>query len=325
MIETEHKIYFSNSQRMAEVPDNSVNLIVTSPPYPMIAMWDNLIGDIESNPMSAYERFHNELDKVWNECYRVLSDSGILCINIGDATRNINGDFRLYSNHCRITDYCEGIGLTSLPCIIWSKPTNSPNKFMGSGMLPCNAYVTLEHEYILIFRKGNKRKPDKERGESAIFFEERNQWYSDIWRVVGTSQTIGDKRSAAYPFEIPYRLINMFSQYGDVVLDPFVGTGTTAMATARNSIGYEINKELLPVIKKRFRAFSYSDFDDINKRRLARHKDFIEKRKKEGKTVKFYNVELKVDVVSKQETKIKLHPMKTFCLYSNGNVFCAYD
>ena len=139
-----------------------------------------------------------------------------------------------------------------------------PNKFMGSGMLPAGAYATLEHEYILILRKGNKRefksKEDKlRRQQSAFFWEERNVWFSDIWEdLKGTKQNNIDKhireRSGAYPFELPYRIINMFSLRGDTVLDPFLGTGTTTlacMATARNSIGYEVN----PNFKEHLQGF----------------------------------------------------------------------
>ena len=137
---------------------------------------------------------------------------------------------------------------------------------MGSGMLPAGAYVTLEHEYILILRKGGKREFKKEsdkqnRRESALFWEERNLWFSDIWfDIKGTPQTLGAqnlgdktarKRSGAYPFELAHRLINMYSVKGDRVLDPFLGTGTTmaaAMAAGRNSVGYEMDASLGPAI-----------------------------------------------------------------------------
>ena len=110
------------------------------------------------------------------------------------------------------------MGFTNLPEIIWRKPTNSPNKFMGSGMLPAGAYVTLEHEFILIFRKGGKRifKSDAEklkRQQSAFFWEERNVWFSDLWTLTGTNQKLNNKnsreRSAAYPFDLAYP----FNQY----------------------------------------------------------------------------------------------------------------
>ena len=109
-------------------------------------------------PMRAFELMHAELDKVWDECFRVLKSGGFLCINIGEATRTVGNEFRLYNNSSRIVSHCTGLGMVNLPNILWRKQTNAPNKFMGSGMLPCGAYVTLEHEWILIFRKGGNVK-----------------------------------------------------------------------------------------------------------------------------------------------------------------------
>lgn len=162
---TNHNIYIGASQQMCQTKDASIDLVVTSPPYPMIEMWDEVMGKqnpkifdyIGRQPDVAFELMHQELDKVWKECYRVMKPGGFLCINIGDATRTINGNFTLYNNHSRISKACLDLGFVGLPNIIWRKQTNAPNKFMGSGMLPCGAYVTLEHEWILIFRKGDKR------------------------------------------------------------------------------------------------------------------------------------------------------------------------
>ena len=231
---TVHSIYIDASQHMTSTEDNTIDLVVTSPPYPMIEMWDEIMAkqnpeitdNLESNPEMAFELMHRELDKVWKECFRVLKVGGFLCVNIGDATRTINDNFTLYNNHSRISKACIEIGFVGLPNIIWRKQTNVPNKFMGSGMLPCGAYVTLEHEWILIFRKGSKREYKKadaklNRMKSSFFWEERNVWFSDVWEIKGTKQKIQKKtsreRSAAYPFEVPYRLINMFSQKGDTV------------------------------------------------------------------------------------------------------------
>ena len=151
---------------MQMLPSASVDLIVTSPPYPMIQMWDATfcqqdprIADALQAGRSeeAHERMHCLLDAVWAESFRVLKPGGFACINIGDATRSIDGTFALFPNHARILRHLSRAGFTLLPDILWRKPTNAPNKFMGSGMLPAGAYVTLEHEYILIFRKGGKR------------------------------------------------------------------------------------------------------------------------------------------------------------------------
>ena len=230
---------------MTEVGDKTVDLVLTSPPYPLVSIWDDMFSvkneeirlalEKEDGNL-AFELMHQELDMVWNEMYRVLKPSGIVCINIGDATQSIGGDFKLYPSHSRIISHCCKLGLSCLPYIVWSKQTNAPNKFMGSGMLPPGGYVTLEHEYILIFRKRGKRafkthEEKKERFQSPYFWEERNNWFSDIWDLRGVHQSLRNgklrDRSAAFPFELAYRLVNMFSLKGDVVLDPFLGGGKT--------------------------------------------------------------------------------------------------
>lgn len=243
---------------MKEIKDKSVHLIITSPPYPMIEMWDDMFKKAKAD---TYEQMHEYLAKVWKECYRVLVDGGICCINIGDATRNINGGFRLYPNHSKITEICENIGFQSLPFILWKKATNKPNAFLGSGFLPPNAYITQDHEFILIFRKGNLRKFEDTsiRHESKYTKEERDIWFSQTWGVNGVKQTREDliRKTAEYPEEIVYRLIRMFSCVGETILDPFLGTGTTikvAKENNRNSIGYEIEKELIPIIKEKIGA-----------------------------------------------------------------------
>ena len=156
-MKTVHQIIYSDSKRMEKVPDESVDLVITSPPYPMIEMWDRIFAKqnlkiekaLKNNdgPV-AFELMHQELDHVWDEAYRVLKTGGIVCVNIGDATRTIGGNFALYPNHSRILSHCLKKGLSSLPAILWRKQTNAPNKFMGSGMLAPGAYVTLEHESI---------------------------------------------------------------------------------------------------------------------------------------------------------------------------------
>jgi modification methylase len=277
---TQHKIVIGSSQQMIEIPDGAVHLMVTSPPYPMIAMWDELF--CKADPKIAklwqklngknqdelirqiYTSMHDYLAKVWSETYRVLVDGGIACINIGDATRSINGKFQLFPNHARVTEECEKIGFTTLPYILWKKPTNKPSykgkgAFLGSGFLPPNAYVTLDCEFVLIFRKGNLRKfPPKDavRYESAFTKAQRDEWFSQIWSLKGTRQTAGEleRRTAAFPEEIAGRLIKMFSIRGETVLDPFLGSGTTAkvaMQNGRDSVGYEMDKNLLPVITKK--------------------------------------------------------------------------
>jgi DNA modification methylase len=321
-METKHKILFQDARELKQIDDYSVDLMITSPPYPMIAMWDEMfskqnqkikeaLNNKEGN--TAFELMNQELDKVWNEVYRVLKPGGIACINIGDATRTVNGNFKLYSNSSRITSHCLKIGFSSLPKILWKKTTNAPNKFMGSGMMPPGAYVTLEHEYILIFRKGAKRefkKTDEKnnRQESSFFWEERNIWFSDIWEGLnGVLQKLKDERirerSAAYPFELAYRLINMFSVKGDVVLDPFFGTGTTmlaAMASERNSIGVEIDPNFKDTILERVSAIKdYSN--KLIRERIKKHLEFVKKREAEKGPLKYTNKPYGFKVMTRQE------------------------
>ena len=313
---------------MSELPEESIELVVTSPPYPMIKMWDPIfinqnksIGQYlkKYDGQRAFELMHQELDRVWTELFRVLVPGGIVCINIGDATRNLNGHFSLYPNHARILHTMGQIGFTSLPTIIWHKQTNAPNKFMGSGMLPAGAYVTLEHEHILILRKGKKREftmpqEKKMRKESAYFWEERNQWFSDIWHdLKGARQELGDsnvrKRSAAFPFELPYRLICMYSVKGDTVLDPFLGVGTSmyaAIAAGRNSVGYEIDPQLAEPIASRLTGLkSFSNARITN--RVENHLRFIQKRSIQNGKPKHTNEHYGFSVMTKQEKEMRLN------------------
>ncbi len=310
---------------MAKLTSGSVDLVVTSPPYPMIEMWDSLFSDL--NPAinkaladrkgnAAFELMHRQLDLVWQGVCRVLKTGGFACINIGDAVRSLGGKFQLYPNHARILNYFYEQGFSPLPAVIWRKQTNAPNKFMGSGMLPAGAYVTLEHEYILILRKGEKREFNTvseklNRQRSALFWEERNQWFSDVWMdLKGTRQTMVDnqvrKRSGAYPFELPYRLIQMYSAQGDTVLDPFLGIGTTmlaAMASARNSIGFEVEKDFFKQIKTQVDAivdFSNQCIQD----RLNNHKGYVSQRIRENGKPKYENRFYGFPVVTNQEKEL---------------------
>lgn len=342
---TAHLINIGNSQNMKTIGDKSIDLVVTSPPYPMIEMWDAIFSlqdnriskSLRSDPNDAFELMHQELDKVWTECQRVLKPGGFLCINIGDATRTINGIFRLYDNHSRVSYACNKLGFTSLPSIIWRKQTNAPNKFMGSGMLPCGAYVTLEHEWILIFRNGEKRKyktpaEKLDRMKSSFFWEERNVWFSDVWEIKGTKQKIIQQgtreRSAAFPFEIPFRLINMFSQKGDVVLDPFLGMGTTtkaAIISGRNSIGYEIDSSLAPLIQQSIKGMAVEKCNSLIKQRFDNHLQFVKERIGQGKEFKYYNRSLHAPVMTAQEKEITFNYLRSIKMDSEEVWHVEYE
>lgn len=331
-MKTFHKIYYDSIQN-CDIPSEGVDLIVTSPPYPMVEMWDNQF--IESYPPLdailnhqkdgelAHTLMLRTMFPIWDTCERILKTGGFLCVNIGDATRSINGSFKLYDNHSSITKYLEHFGLEQLPRIIWRKQTNAPNKFMGSGTLPLRAYVTLEHEFILIFRKGRKvnisPKREKARKKSSIFWEERNKWFSDIWEFKGAKQLKNGKRTAAFPFELPHRLINMFSVQGDIVVDPFLGSGTTmaaAIVNARNSIGFEIETELKPTIIEslldaKIRAAK------IPITRITEHKKII-------KSLNCKYLSKYGKVKTKQEIEIKIPTLRKFKVVKENNYACEH-
>ena len=336
-MQTIHKVYFKDSSDMCELESNSIDLMVTSPPYPMIEMWDSIFSSMndeikkameEEDGKKAFNLMHEELDKIWKEVARVLRVGGISWVNIGDATRKIGKNFQLYPNHVKITNFFIDNDFVELPCILWRKPTNIPNKFLGSGMLPPNAYATLEHEYILIFRKGNIKReiPLKSinRYNSAFFWEERNKWFSDMWKDIrGTPQVLNKNtknqknlrdRSAAFPLELPYRLINMFSIYEDTILDPFWGTGTTslaAMISTRNSIGFELNSDFIELFKTNMGNIKKLN-NEINFNRLNQHVEFIKRYRRRVKNIKYTSACYNFPIITKQEMDILLYSINIY-------------
>jgi len=342
---TQHQVMLEDAHDMSAVEDRSIHLVVTSPPYPMIEMWDDHFSTTNSaiaealkrsDTDRAFELMHQDLDGIWHEVQRVLVPGGIACINIGDATRTIQGNFRLFANHARIISMFHSMGIYQLPTILWRKTTNAPNKFMGSGMMPPGAYVTLEHEYILVFRNGPKRefsdgREKQIRRQSAYFWEERNLWFSDVWMgLPGTIQNLKSsdtrRRSAAFPFELPYRLINMFSVNGDTVLDPFMGSGTTmlaAMCAGRNSLGYEIDDKLQSVFLGKV-----ASVPDIAQRliddRLRAHHDFIKERIASKGDLKYTNHHYGFAVMTRQEQNLYLERVKSIQYLSENRFTVKY-
>ncbi len=333
-----------NSENLPEIRDKSIDLIVTSPPYPMIEMWDDLFCKIDptiSDDLqnfrgnNTFEKMHEILNKTWQECDRVLKDNGFVCINIGDATRTINGNFSLYSNHTKIINFFQKMGYSVLPDILWRKQSNSPNKFMGSGMYPAGAYVTYEHEYILVFRKGTKRifgtKDKIRRQQSAYFWEERNVWFSDLWDVKGTSQIIetpiiARKRNASFPFEIPYRLVNMYSVKGDTVLDPFCGFGLTNLAcvcSERNSIGVDIEAEICEIALKNLSG-AKDNLNKIIEKRLNSHNAFISTLSDEKREKCYENSHHNFLVKTRQEKEICINKISEISRISN-QIECHFE
>jgi hypothetical protein len=208
---------------------------------------------------------------------------------------------------------------------------------MGSGMMPPGAYITLEHEYVLILRKGNKKEftTDKEkqiRRESSFFWEERNLWFSDVWTdLKGTSQNLFDKkvrnRSAAFPFELPYRLITMFSVKEDLVLDPFSGIGTTmyaAMASGRNSVGYEIDENFKDVITSEISGVVNFSNKRI-KNRLEDHLNFVESQSEKVGKFKYVNKHYQFPVMTNQETQLLINQLLSIEQPENNTFEAVYS
>jgi modification methylase len=227
------------------VEDASVELVLTSPPYPMVPQWDEQFRALGA---VTHAGMLNVLADAWRACHRVLVPGGLLAVVIGDALRRGNDGFRLWPNHAATLLDAERVGFRPLPYLLWKKPTNRPNAYLGSGFLPPNAYVTLDCEFVLLLRKGELRRfprRDPRRAASRFARAERDLWFSQVWQDVrGARQGGPAGRTGAFPATLADRLVRMFSVVGDTVLDPFAGTGTTLWAArelGRNAIGVELD------------------------------------------------------------------------------------
>jgi DNA modification methylase len=251
------RILEGDARVLSGIRSSSVHLVVTSPPYPMVPMWDEVFRQLGA---TDYAGMHGVLESVWRECRRALVPGGLAAIVVGDALRRGPDGFRLWPNHAEILRRAEEAGFVPLPYLLWPKPTNRANAFLGSGFLPPNAYVTLDCEYILLLRNGSLRTfPPKDPGRrrSTYTKAERDRWFSQIWRGVrpARQRTDDGRRSGAFPPELPRRLVRMFSVEGETVLDPFAGTGTTlavARDLGRNAIGVEIDAVRAARLRERF-------------------------------------------------------------------------
>ena len=253
---TNHKIYFGDSRALNKIEDKSVQLIITSPPY-----WQ--LKDYGSNNQigfnNSYEEYINNLNLVWMECERILSEGCRLCINIGDqfARSVYYGRYKVVPIRTEIIRFCEALKMDYMGAIIWQKATtmntSGGGAIMGSFPYPRNGILKIDYEFILIFKKlGKAPKPTLEQKENSIMTkEEWNQYFSSHWNFSGVKQS---EHIAMFPEELPKRLIKMFSFFGETIFDPFLGSGTTTLAAKnleRNSIGYEINKEFESIIKEK--------------------------------------------------------------------------
>ena len=255
-MKTIHKIIHGDSRQMNLVTDESVHLIITSPPYWQLKDYgtSDQIGYHET-----YESYINNLSLVWKECHRILHSGCRLCINIGDqfARSVYYGRYKVIPIRTEIIKFCETIGFDYMGAIIWQKVTTTNTTggatIMGSFPYPRNGILKLDYEFILLFKKqGNPPKPTREQKDlSVISKEDWNTYFSGHWYFAGVKQ---EGHIAMFPEELPTRLIKMFSFAGDTVLDPFLGSGTTSLAArnlGRHSIGYEINENFIPTMRKK--------------------------------------------------------------------------
>lgn len=266
-MKTFHKIIIGDSRYMKEVPNESVHLIITSPPYWQLKDYGNgkQIGFNDN-----YEEYINNINLVWNECHRILHNGCRLCVNIGDqfARSVYYGRYKVIPIRTEIIKFCESVGFDYMGAIIWQKVTTCNTTggatVMGSFPYPRNGILKINYEFILIFKKyGKAPKANKEMKEkSKLSKEEWNKYFTGHWNFPGEKQ---DKHLAMFPEELPKRLIKMFSFVGDTIFDPFLGSGTTSLAAKnlhRNSIGYEINEYFLPIIKEKLGLRQRTIFQD---------------------------------------------------------------
>ncbi len=256
---TSHTIILGDSRQMGEVPDQSVHLVVTSPPYWQLKDY-GVAGQIGFD--DSYEDYINNLDIVWLETHRVLHNGCRLCVVIGDqfARSVYYGRYKIIPIKSQIIRFCETIGFDYMGAIIWQKVTTCNTSggatIMGSFPYPRNGIVKLDYETILLFKKPGALPPvSKEiKLRSKLSTEEWNLYFAGHWRLPGEKQR---SHLAVFPEELAQRLIKMFSFVGETVLDPFLGSGTTSLAarnSGRDSIGYEINRQALPVIEQKLGA-----------------------------------------------------------------------
>ncbi|MBI5635077.1 MAG: site-specific DNA-methyltransferase [Nitrospirae bacterium] len=257
---TTHRLVQGDNRSLPFLPDGSVHLVITSPPYWSLKRYNE--NPAQMGHIVDYEKFLAELTKVWKEAYRVLVPGGRLVCVVGDVclSRKVHGRHLVMPLHADIAVICRRLGFDNLNPIIWHKISNATfeanngTKFLGKPYEP-NAIVKNDIEFILMQRKpGGYRKPTEEQRKlSMIAKDDFSEWFRQFWTITGASTR---NHPAPFPYELAYRLVKMFSFWGDTVLDPFCGTGTTmlaAMKTGRNSIGIEIDEEYCRMTLDRLR------------------------------------------------------------------------
>lgn len=244
-------LYHADSRDLSFIADNSIHLVLTSPPYFNLKEYKKGVNQL--GIINDYQQFVDELEKVWRECYRILVPGGRIVCVVGDVclSRKKYGRHIVMPLHSDISVSCRKIGFDNLNPILWHKisnakfEANTKSSFLGKPYEP-NAIIKNDVEYILMERKpGGYRKPtEQQRTDSRIEKENFQDWFSQIWEMPGASTRNG--HPAPFPLELATRLVKMFSFVGDIVVDPFCGSGTTLAAAIncdRNSIGIETEKE----------------------------------------------------------------------------------
>jgi modification methylase len=283
LLASRHVVHMGDARAMPELRDNeSLHLVVTSPPYWTLKQYDGAAGDNQLGHHQDYEGFHLELARTWKRCYDLLVPGGRMCVVVGDVClpRKKTGRHMVMPLHADISVHCRRIGFDYLTPVLWYKIANAVTEVEGNGSpflgkpYEPNAIVKNDVEYILLFRKpGGYRSPTGEqRLLSLIEKENHAKWFRSIWTDI-SGQTRERGHPAPFPEELAYRLIRMFSFCGDTVLDPFLGTGTTTAAAIRanrSSIGYEIEPAYIEMIKQRFQQLPFDATLRIDSKRKHR-------------------------------------------------------
>ena len=260
---SEHLLNLGDARNLDWIPDESIHLVVTSPPYFNLKEYNEHPGQL--GDMDDYEAFHDELDRVWQHCFRALVPGGRVVCNVGDvcvARRANRGRHLVLPLHADISVRARRIGFDYLTPILWNKIANAQFEAAGNGggflgkPYEPNAIVKNDVEYILMLRKpGSYRKPTVEqRATSRLTKDEQSKWFRPVWADLAGAST--KDHPAPFPIELAYRLVRMFSFTGDTVLDPFGGTGTTTIASMmchRNSIANELDPEYFSFTEKRIK------------------------------------------------------------------------
>jgi len=268
---TTHRLIQGDARNVRYIKDESVHLVVTSPPYWTLKRYNEHSSQL--GHVSDYEAFLDELAKVWKEMYRILVPGGRMVCVVGDVclSRRDFGRHVVVPLHSDISVVCRKIGFDNLNPIIWHKISNANyevsngSKFLGKPYEP-NSIIKSDIEFILMQRKsGGYRQPtEHQRKLSMISKEEYGKWFQQFWNISGASTK---KHPAPFPLELAYRIVRMFSFWGDTVVDPFCGTGTTmlaAMKAGRNSVGIEIDPEYCKMAEERLRQDNSNMFSSAN-------------------------------------------------------------